>query len=169
MANQEEQGAAGTNPATGGEPDYKALYEKAAKDLEAAQAQAEKWKGLSRKNEDRAKSNAGAAKDLEEASAQLADLAQRLEAIEGENAALKASAARSALVASVSKATGVPEDIVSMLSASDEKSLTEAATAIAEAYKAPGGAPFVPEAGAFPKGEDVGQESDWLRKALNEL
>ena len=167
MANQDSQSATSADPVTGEATDYKALYEQAARDLEAAQADVEKWKGLSRKNEGRAKTNAGAAKDLEDANAQLADLSARLSAIEGENAALKASAARSALVASVAKATGVPEAIVSSLAASDEKALTDAATAIAEAYKAPGGAPYVPEAGTYPKSGDVVAEgSDWLRAAL---
>ena len=58
--------------------------------LEAAQAEAERWKTQSRKQESRAKSNASAAEDLEEADAQLADLSQRIAAIEGENEALKA-------------------------------------------------------------------------------
>lgn len=167
MPNENALNSPADEPETGGQPDYKAMLEQARKDLEAAQAEAEKWKGLSKKNEGRAKSNAGAAKDLEDANAQLADLSARLSAIEGENAALKASAARSALVASVAKATGVPEAIVSSLAASDEKALTDAATAIAEAYKAPGGAPYVPEAGTYPKSGEVGAEgSDWLRAAL---
>ena len=132
----------GQQPATE-EPDYKALYEQ-------AQAEADKWKERSRKNEGRAKSNAEAAKGYEDATQQLADLTKRLDALEGENATLKAQAARSALVAKVAKSTGVPEGIVASLSAQDEDALSAAATAIAEAYKAPGGAPSAPEAGAFP-------------------
>lgn len=134
----------GQQPETG-EPDYKALYE-------AAQAEADRWKERSRKNEGRAKSNAEAARGYEDATQQLADLTQRLDALEGENATLRANAARAALVAKVAKSTGVPEAIVSALAASDEDGLTAAATAIAEAYKAPGGAPSAPEAGRFPAG-----------------
>jgi hypothetical protein len=66
----------------------------------------------------------------------------------------------------VAKATGVAEAIVSSLAATDEAGLTEAATAIAEAYKAPGGAPYVPEAGAFPKDQDGADDADWLRNAI---
>lgn len=127
------------------EPDYKALYEQ-------AQADAEKWKAQSRKNESRAKSNAGAAKDLEEANAQLESLSARIAAIEDENSTLKAEAERTALVAKVAATTGVPEPIVASLSAQDEETLSAAATAIADAYKTPGGAPSAPEAGRFPRG-----------------
>lgn len=139
---------AGTDP----EPDWKALYEQAASDVE-------KWKTMSRKNEGKAKLNADAAD-------QLADLSERLAAIEGENAALKASAERSALVARVTKATGVPEQVVSALSANDEKALTEAATSIAEAFKVPGGAPAAPEAGVFPRGSKAGDSEmrDFVRQ-----
>ena len=153
-----------TDPETVEGTDYKALLEQAQKDLEAAKAEAEKWKGLSKKNEGRAKSNASAAKDLEEANAQIAIISERLAAIEDENATLKASAARAEIVSKVAKATGVSEAIVSSLAATDEAGLTEAATAIAQAYK-PGGAPLAPEAGAFPRDDD-GATNDWLRDAL---
>ena len=153
-------------PETGGGTDYEALYKQSQKELEAAKADAEKWKSLSKKNEGRAKSNASAAKDLEEANSQLADISERLAAIEGENAKLKADAERAGIVSKVAKATGVAEAIVSSLAATDEEGLTAAATAIAEAYKTPGGAPYVPEAGAFPKGEDGADDADWLRVAI---
>lgn len=142
-----------------GEQDFEALYKQAQEDLKQARDDAEKWKKLSRQNEDRAKANFGAAKDLEEANAQMADLSKRLEALEGENTSLKASAARSALVKKVAKATGVPETIVSTLAAEDEKALTEAATAIAETYK-PGGAPKTPEGGKFPRGKQPAEDSE---------
>ncbi len=127
------------------EPDYKALYEQ-------AKADAERWKTQSRKNESRAKSNAGAARELDDATQQLADLSARLAAIEGENERLKAEAERAQLVAKVAASTGVPEPIVAALAATDEKSLTEAASAIAATYRVPAGAPTVPEAGMFPRG-----------------
>ena len=133
-------------PATGG-TDFEALYRQSQEQLKKAQDETEKWKAQSRKNENRAKANYGAAKDLEEVNQQMTDLSQRLAAAEGENAALKAKAARTALVAKVAEATGVSEAIVASLAANDEESLTAAATAIAEAYKTPGGAPSAPEAG----------------------
>ena len=154
------------NAATGEGTDYEDLYKQSQKALEAAKAEAEKWKSLSKKNEGRAKSNASAAKDLEEANSQLADISERLAAIESENATLKANAERAGIVSKVAKATGVAEAIVSSLAATDEEGLTAAATAIAEAYKTPGGAPYVPEAGAFPKGEDDADDADWLRVAI---
>lgn len=143
-----------TSPQTGtGEgQDFEALYQQAQEDLKQAREDAEKWKKLSRQNESRAKSNYGAAKDLEEANAQMEELSKRLAAIEGENTTLKANAAHAALVKKVAKATGVPEAIISSLAAEDENALTAAATAIAEAYKTPGGAPKNPEGGKFPRG-----------------
>lgn len=135
------------SPETGDGVDYKALYEQAQEQLKVAQEDVEKWKTQSRKNESRAKNNAGAAKSLEELSQQMAELTEQFTAMQGENATLKAQAARAALVSKVAESTGVPEGIVSALAANDEDSLTAAATAIAEAYKVPGGAPLVPEAG----------------------
>jgi hypothetical protein len=151
------QGAGGTAE-TGG-TDYKALYEK-------AQADAERWKQQARKNEGRAKSNAQAAKDLGDAEQQMGEIRKRLDELEAENASLKAEKERSALVAKVADETGVPESIVQSLSASDEEGLTQAAKAISDAFKTPGGAPGAPEAGTFPKGESDGEGTDWLREAL---
>lgn len=142
---QQQEGAAT-------EPDYKALYEQAAADVE-------KWKAMSRKNEGKAKSNADAAE-------QLADLSQRLAAIEAENGALKAAESRRALVAKVAASTGVPEAIVSSLAANDEKSLTEAATAIGAAYSVKGGAPKAPEAGAFPQNAGSGDDMRSLAQQI---
>ena len=105
-----------TDPAQGGgegqEPDYKALYENALKE--------------SRKWESRSKANL---KELDElkAAAPKTDptVEERLSALESENASLKASAARSALV--------------------------EQAKAVAAIVKPAGGAPKAPEAGGKPK------------------
>lgn len=134
------------------EPDYKALYE-------TAQAEADKWKALSRKNEQQARSNADAA-------SQLRDLTQRLAAIEGERDQLKAQREHDALVAKVAQATGVPASIVSTLAATEEEALTQAATAIADAYKVPGGAPYVPEAGKFAGEQGADAE---MRKFAHQL
>lgn len=129
---EKKQDGTGTDP----EPDWKALYEQALAD-------AEKWKAMSRRNEGKAKANADAAD-------QLADLSKRLAAIEGENAALKASAERAETVRAVAAETGVPEPIVAQLAPTDREALAAAAKAIADAYRAPGGAPRAPEAGRFP-------------------
>ncbi len=76
---------------------------------------------------------------------------ERLSALESENAALKASAARSALVDSVAKATGLDRSIVATLNGEDEDALTEQAKAVAAITKPAGGAPMAPEAGGKPK------------------
>lgn len=131
-----------TEPAQGGgegqEPDYKTLYENALKE--------------SRKWESRSKANL---KELDElkAAAPKADptVEERLSALESENASLKASAARSELVDSVAKATGLDRSIVATLNGEDEESLTEQAKAVAAITKPTGGAPKVPEAGGKPK------------------
>jgi hypothetical protein len=78
--------------------------------------------------------------------------------IEAANKALSDEKERAKLVKSVAAATGVPESIVSTLSATDEETMTAQAQAIAENYKTPGGAPKAPEAGKFPKdGGNVGK------------
>ena len=106
--------------ADGEEPDYKALYEKALKS--------------SRRWETRSKANLKELNELKSA-APKADptVEERLGALESENAALKASAARSALVDSVAKATGLDRATVAMLNGSDEDALTEQANALAAA------------------------------------
>lgn len=106
--------------ADGEEPDYKALYEKAPKS--------------SRRWETRSKANLKELNELKSA-APKADptVEERLGALESENAALKASAARSALVDSVAKATGLDRTTVAMLNGSDEDALTEQANALAAA------------------------------------
>lgn len=131
-----------TSPAQGGEagqePDYKALYESALKE--------------SRKWESRSKANLRELDELK-AAAPKADptVEERLSALESENAALKASAARSALVDSVAKATGLDRSIVAALSGEDEESLTEQARAVAAIARSRGGAPAAPEAGSKPR------------------
>lgn len=151
-----------TDPQAGtdGGQDYQALYQQAQEDLKKAQEDVEHWKRMSRQNEDRAKANYGAARDLEEANTQMAELSKRLEAIESENSSLKASAARTALVKKVAEQTGVPEAIVSTLAPEDEKALAAAATAIAEAFKPAGGAPKAPEGGKFPRGKQAEPKSE---------
>lgn len=123
-----------TDPA----PDYKALYENALKE--------------SRKWESRSKANLKELDELKAAAAKTdPTVEERLSALESENAALKASAARSALVDSVAKATGLDRSIVATLNGEDEDALTEQANAVAAIMKPAGGAPKVPEAGGKPK------------------
>lgn len=158
MADNEQTPTQETN-----EPDYKALYEK-------AQADAEKWKAQSRKNESRAKANSGAATELEQNKTQLQELSERLSSLEKENETLKATAKRAKLVAEVAEETGVPESLVSQLAANDKEGLVAAATAIAETYKIPGGAPHLPEAGMFPRdGADTKSLADKFGAAFDEL
>lgn len=142
MENEQRQDEAQTTATDAGQTDYKALYE-------AAQADAEKWKAQARKQESRAKSNADAAQQLDTTTAALAEISERLKAVEEERAALKAAADRAELVSKVSQATGVPQSIVSTLAANDEEGLTAAAQGIAQAYAPKGGAPNVSEAGKF--------------------
>jgi len=132
------------NPAQDDGKDYKAMYEQAISE--------------SRKWETRSKANAEKAKKYDEMEEAKKTLEERVASIEAANKALSDEKERAKLVKAVAKATGVPESIVSTLSATDEESMTAQAQAIAENYKTPGGAPKAPEAGKFPKGEGATDE-----------
>lgn len=119
--------------------DYKAMYEQAISE--------------SRKWESRSKANAEKAKKHDELETAKKTLEERVSDIEARNKALEDEKKRAQLVKDVASATGVPESIVSTLSATDEETMTAQAKAIAEAYKTPGGAPKAPEAGKFPKND----------------
>ena len=136
----------------GEEVDYKAMYEKAL-------AESRKW-------ESRSKANAEKAKKFDELESANKTLEERVASIEAANKALENEKKRAALVKQVASATGVPEGIVSSLSATDEESMTAQANAIAENYKSPGGAPNAPEAGKFPKN---GEMDDGMRKFARDL
>ena len=120
--------------------DYKALYE-------STKAESRKW-------EKRSKENYEKAKKYDELTAGEKTVEDRIAALEADKQRLESEKTRAALVKSVAKETGVPESIVSSLSATDEDALTAQAKAIAENYKVPGGAPKAPEAGKFPKNND---------------
>lgn len=124
--------------------DYKALYEKTL-------AESRKW-------EERSKANVEKAQKYDELTAGSQSVEERIAALEAANKQLEGEKTRSELVKSVAKATGVPEAIVSTLSATDEEGLTAQAKAVADAYKVPGGAPKVPEAGKFHKGQESDDE-----------
>ena len=132
------------NPAQDDGKDYKAMYEQAI-------AESRKW-------ESRSKANADKAKKYDELESAKKTLEERVSDIESRNKALEDEKARAELVKAVASVTGVPESIVSTLSATDEETMTAQANAIAENYKTPGGAPKAPEAGKFAKGEGATDE-----------
>lgn len=125
------------NPAQDDGKDYKAMYEQAISE--------------SRKWESRSKANAEKAKKYDEMEEAKKTLEERVASIEAANKALSDEKERAALIKAVAAVTGVPESIVSTLSATDEETMTAQANAIAENYKTPGGAPKAPEAGIFPR------------------
>lgn len=120
-------------------------------------AEAEKWKALARKNEQRAKENADKAKrldDLEESQkTELQKLQDQLAA--AQSAAATAEAAR--LRASIAAKHGVPE---ALLTGSTEEALEEAATALL-AFK--GTQPSAPS----PDGQ--GKQGDPLNSGVKQI
>ena len=120
--------------------DYKALYE-------AAKAESKKWEQRSKKNFEKAKK-------YDELQGGEESIEERIAALEADKQRLENEKAHSQLVKAVSQATGVPETIVSALSATDEETLTAQAKSIAEIYRTPGGAPNAPESGKFAHGDD---------------
>lgn len=144
MADETKVDVTPDEPAQDDGKDYKAMYEQAISE--------------SRKWETRSKANAEKAKKYDEMEEAKKTLEERVASIEAANKALNDEKERAKLVKSVAKATGVPESIVSTLSATDEEAMTAQAQAIAENYKTPGGAPKAPEAGKFPKGDGATDE-----------
>ena len=144
MADEKKVDESSGNPAQDEPKDYKAMYEQAISE--------------SRKWENRSKANAEKAKKYDEMEEAKKTLEERVASIEAANKALSDEKERAKLVKAVAAATGVPESIVSTLSATDEEAMTAQAQAIAENYKTPGGAPKAPEAGKFPKGEGATDE-----------
>ena len=144
MADESKVDESTPAPAQDDGKDYKAMYEQAISE--------------SRKWESRSKANAEKAKKYDEMEEAKKTLEERVASIEAANKALSDEKKHAKLVKAVAAATGVPESIVSTLSATDEEGMTAQAQAIAENYKTPGGAPKAPEAGKFPKdGGNVGK------------
>ena len=141
------------NPAQDDGKDYKAMYEQAI-------AESRKW-------ESRSKANADKAKKYDELESAKKTLEERVSDIESRNKALEDEKARAELVKAVASVTGVPESIVSTLSATDEETMTAQANAIAENYKTPGGAPKAPEAGKFPR--EIKQQKTTAQKFADAL
>ena len=112
-----EPAGGGTQPGTG-EP---SLEDR----LKAAEAQADKWKGLSRKNEEQAKANAAAAKrlaDIEESNKSAEEkAAERTRAAEQ----TAASASQEAAKLRVALSKGLPADLVDRLVGSTPEELAE--------------------------------------------
>jgi hypothetical protein len=134
------------------EPDYKALYEQLKSD--------------SRKWEDRAKANKAKADKWDAASAGEDSLESRIAKLEADKHALEQEKERQKLVAKVAAATGLTEAIVATLNGPDESALTEQAKAIAGLK--PKGAPNVPEAGKFPRGQESDdEERAFVRRLFN--
>lgn len=116
--------------------DYKAKYEEAL-------ANSRKW-------EKRSKENAAKAQQFDQLAQASKSVEERIAALEAENQRLTEEREHRLLVQRVSKASGVPEDIVSSLRGADEDELMAQAQAISVTYK-PSGAPNAPEAGIFPR------------------
>ena len=125
--------------------DYKVLYEQ-------VKAESRKW-------ESRSKANAKELEALRKQPTRDRTVEDRLAALEAENESLKASAARSSLVESVAKATGLDRSIVAVLNGADEDALTEQAQAIAAQLKPKSTAPVAPEAGKRDKPGKPSKES----------
>ena len=119
------------------------------------QAEAEKWKSLSRKNEDRARENAEKAKRLDEIEEQSKSEIQK--AIEAREAAEKrASAAEvKSLRASIAVAKGIDPDL---LTGSTEEEITAAAEKLLAWRGA--AAPAVPAAKPSTSSDDAGPRGD---------
>jgi hypothetical protein len=120
----------------------------------AAQAEAEKWKALSRKNEDQAKSNAEKAKkfdELEEANkTEQEKLLARAEAAEKKLADREAKDAAAATAAEIAKEKGVP---VEALRGSTREELEAHADALAAILPKK---PPVPSADGQGEGDGIG-------------
>lgn len=115
-------------------PEQPATGEPAAKDW---QAEAEKWKGLSRKNEEQAKANAAAAKrlaEIEESNKSAEEkAAERTRAAEQ----TAASAAAEAAKLRVALTKGLPADLVDRLVGSTPEELAEDADRLLALIKPP--------------------------------
>ncbi len=100
------------------EPDYKAMYEQAQTQLDAAKADAEKWKSMSRKNEARAKAAAERSDNAE-----IAALQDKLAAMEHERDL-------NAWVHKAIKDNGLTLDDAPLISANTEEEVIERAKAL---------------------------------------
>jgi DNA repair exonuclease SbcCD ATPase subunit len=160
------------------------IIEKLAADLTAATADAEKWKELSRKNEDRAKENFDAVKERDELKKQVekmqsemdsgktevekqleklaADLASEREA--RETAEKTAAADRlNAIKTRIGTSKGLPSELIERLSGDDEETIAADADKIIAAF--PKGSGAFPDLGQGDKGGKSDTSTADLRAA----
>lgn len=128
------------------------------------------WKAEARKWEQRAKENKAAADELAAIKERDMTEAQRAEAraqkAEQELAAMKAAESRREWAAKASKATGVPQEVLSEVNADSEESLMEKAEAM-KGYFANQAAPVVASDGNAANAQGTGESAnDWLRSTL---
>ena len=139
-----------TTEPEGGTPDTTPTVEDLAAQIEALTKDRDEWKRHSRENEARAKENAEKAKAYDGSQEKSKTMEERLAALEAERNQLASEKERSALVSKVSKATGVPSQVLDMLTGTDEKSLTDQANIIIQAQKKPSSV-VLPNDGSAPE------------------
>lgn len=130
------------------------------------QAEYEKLLEQSRKWEKRAKENSAKAKKYDEAQAASMTDKERADKAEAELQRYRKADERRKWVASVSKETGVPSDVLDGMEAEDEDELRARAESIAGYFKR-GAAPVVPGAGVQPDTPTPGKTpNEWLRDSI---
>lgn len=158
----EDTQAAGPKQGETPEVDYKAKYEQ--------------MRAHMREQEKRAKENAAAAAELEQLKAERMTeterLQKQLEDARAEAASLKAERERKGWVADAARATGVPADLLSLMSADSADELMEKAESLKEKYGAGAGpekpqtVPVVIGDGKHASAGDGGTANDWLRSTI---
>ncbi len=139
-----------TTEQNGGTPDATPTPEDLAAQIEALTKERDEWKRHSRENEARAKENAEKAKTYDGLQEKSKAMEERLAALEAERDQLASEKERNELVSKVSKATGVPPQVINVLSGTDEQSLTEQANLIIQAQKKPSSV-VLPNDGSAPE------------------
>lgn len=131
-----------------GEPDYKALYERA--------------KANSRKWEKQAKANIEAAEGLESAQAAQRSAEERISALEAQLAEKEKAEARAAIASKVAEAKGIPADLIV---GDDEEAMSAYADRLLAFFaKAP--APKIESPGRFDRSD---QSGDGMREFTRQL
>lgn len=121
----------GTTPEASAEADAPELSVE--DQLKAAQAEAEKWKGLSRKHETRAKSNEAAAKRVEEMEAASKSEVERLQDAAKTASQRADEAEQRATRYEVAADKGVPAKLLKFITGSDREAMEESADELLEA------------------------------------
>jgi len=150
-----------TTEQNGGTPDATPTPEDLAAQIEALTKERDEWKRHSRENEARAKENAEKAKAYDGYQEKYKTMEERLAALEAERNQLASEKERNELVSKVSKATGVPSQVINVLSGTDEQSLTEQANLIMQAQKRPSSV-VLPNDGSAPEPKNP-NNSDQMR------